>query len=72
MAVEKKVQRALDQVRWFAHALSSVTEGMIHKLPSVSKGKRFGGGELGRRAMDRPVNPEDIACFVGKIETRRG
>src|SRR5713101_7701345 len=35
---EKKVERALNQVRWFAHGLSSVTEGMIHRLPSVSKG----------------------------------
>jgi hypothetical protein len=35
---EKKIECALDQIRWFAHGLSSVTESMIHKLPSVSKG----------------------------------
>jgi hypothetical protein len=40
---EKKVESALDQVRWFAHKLPSVTEGIILKLPSVSKGKEFGG-----------------------------
>ena len=38
---EKKVECALDQIRWLAHGLSSVTEGMIHNLPSVSKGKGF-------------------------------
>jgi hypothetical protein len=44
---EKKIESALDQVRWFAHALTSVTEGMIHKLPSVSKGKSFGEVAIG-------------------------
>jgi hypothetical protein len=44
---EKKVESALDQVSWFAHVLSSVTEGIIHNLLSVSKGKEFGKVAVG-------------------------
>jgi hypothetical protein len=44
---EKKVESALDQVRWLAHVLSSVTEGMIPKLLSVNKGKEFGKVAVG-------------------------
>lgn len=36
---EQKIQRALNQVRWFAHAFPSVTESKIHELPSVARGK---------------------------------
>jgi len=44
---EKKVESALNQIRWFAHALSSVTESRIRTLPSVSKGKEFGRVAVG-------------------------
>jgi hypothetical protein len=36
---EKKVESTLDEVRWLAHRLSSVTEGMIHKTPLGKQGE---------------------------------
>jgi hypothetical protein len=44
---EKKIESALDQVRWLAHVLSSLTEGMIPKLLSVNKGKESGRVAVG-------------------------